>query len=104
MSALPSKAQRLGVSRRTLARRLASEGHTFGEILDRLRFDLAKRYLHEHDLQISNVGWLLGYQETSAFYQAFRRWTGKTPHAGAFGELSALPPKADIAGLQFDVR
>ena len=72
-------AQRLGVSRRTLARRLALEGHTFGEVLDRLRFDLAKRYLQEHDLQISNVAWLLGYQETSAFYHAFRRWTGKTP-------------------------
>jgi len=43
------------------------------------RFDLAKRYLHEHDLPISEVAWLLGYQETSAFYHAFKRWTGKTP-------------------------
>jgi AraC-like DNA-binding protein len=72
-------AQRLGITRRTLARRLASEGHTFGEVLDRLRFDLAKRYLQEHDLPISEVAWLLGYQETSAFYHAFKRWTGKTP-------------------------
>jgi AraC-like DNA-binding protein len=72
-------AQRVGVSRRTLARRLASEGLTFAEVLGRLRFDLAKRYLQEHELQISNVAWLLGYRETSAFYHAFRRWTGKTP-------------------------
>lgn len=72
-------AQRLGVSRRTLARRLASEGHTFGEVLEDLRFNLAKRYLQEHDLPISEVAWLLGYQETSAFYHAFKRWTGKTP-------------------------
>jgi AraC-like DNA-binding protein len=72
-------AQRLGISQRTLARRLASEGHTFGEVLDGLRFDLATRYLHEHDLPISEVAWLLGYQETSAFYHAFKRWSDKTP-------------------------
>jgi AraC-like DNA-binding protein len=84
-------AQRLGVSRRTLARRLTSEGHTFGEILDRFRFDLAKRYLQEHDLQISNVAWLLGYQETSAFYHAFRRWTGKTPTQVRSARLRTAP-------------
>ena len=72
-------AQRLGISQRTLARRLASEGQTFGDVLNGLRFDLARRYLEEHDLQISKVAWLLGYQETSAFYHAFKRWTGKTP-------------------------
>lgn len=72
-------ALRLGISQRTLGRRLASEGHTFGEVLDGLRFDLATRYLHEHDLPTSEVAWLLGYQETSAFYHAFKRWTGKTP-------------------------
>jgi AraC-like DNA-binding protein len=72
-------AQRLGISQRTLGRRLASEGHTFGEVLDGLRFDLATKYLHEHDLPISEVAWLLGYQETSAFYHAFKRWSGKTP-------------------------
>lgn len=76
---LAEVAHRLGISQRTLARRLASEGQTFGEILNGLRFDLAKRYLQEHDLQISKVAWLLGYQETSAFYHAFKRWTGKTP-------------------------
>jgi AraC-like DNA-binding protein len=72
-------ARRLGISQRTLARRLATEGHTFGEVLNSLRFDLAKHYLQENDLQISKVAWLLGYQETSAFYHAFKRWTGKTP-------------------------
>lgn len=52
---LAEVAQRFGISQRTLARRLAAEGHTFGEVLDGLRFDLAKRYLHEHDLPISEV-------------------------------------------------
>jgi AraC-like DNA-binding protein len=72
-------AKRLGVSGRTLMRRLAAEGHTFGEVVDRLRFDLATRYLREHDLPTSEVAWLLGYQEPSAFHHAFKRWTGKTP-------------------------
>ena len=72
-------ARRLGISQRTLGRRLASEGHTFGEVLDSLRFELATRYLQEHKLPTSEVAWLLGYQEASAFYHAFKRWTGKTP-------------------------
>jgi AraC-like DNA-binding protein len=70
----------LGVSRRTLARRLESEGLTFAAILDALRFDLAKRYLQEIDMPISEVTWLLGYAETSAFNHAFKRWSGKTPN------------------------
>jgi AraC-like DNA-binding protein len=76
---MPEVARRLGISQRTLGRRLASEGLTFGEVLDGLRFELATRYLQEHDLPTSEVAWLLGYQETSAFYHAFKRWTGKTP-------------------------
>jgi AraC-like DNA-binding protein len=72
-------AKELGVSRRTLARRLASEGLTFRKLMDRLRFDLARRYLQEKDLPISEIAWLLGYRETSALSHAFKRWTGRTP-------------------------
>ena len=72
-------AKSLGVSRRTLARFLASEGCTFGGILDALRLDLAKSYLREQDLRTSEVAWLLGFGEVSAFSHACRRWTGKTP-------------------------
>ena len=72
-------AQRLGVSGRTLSRLLASEGCSFGEILDALRLDLAKSYLREQNLPISEVAWLLGYKEGSAFDHACKRWTGKAP-------------------------
>jgi AraC-like DNA-binding protein len=75
-------ATELGVSRRTLARRLASEGLSFRTLLDRLRFDLARRYLLERDLPISEIAWLLGYREPSAFNHAFKRWTGNTPKRG----------------------
>jgi len=72
-------ARRLGVSERTLARRLSAEGVSFNGVLGELRFDLAKRYIREPDLSISEIAWLLGYQEVSAFTHAFKRWTGKTP-------------------------
>jgi AraC-like DNA-binding protein len=72
-------AAQLGMSPRTLGRRLAAEGFTFTSVLDRLRVDLAQRYLQEEDLTISKIAWLLGYQEASAFTHAYKRWTGRTP-------------------------
>ena len=71
--------QRLGVSERTLARRLASEGLTFARVVDDLRLDLAKRYLREPELSIAKIAWLLGYRQLSSFCHAFKRRTGKTP-------------------------
>jgi AraC-like DNA-binding protein len=79
-------ASELGVSRRTLARRLASEGLTFRKVLDRLRFDLAKRYIREQDLPVSEIAWLLGYQEASTLNHAFKRWTGRAPKRGLAGD------------------
>jgi len=72
-------ARQLGMSVRTLERRLSSEGLTFGGILNELRCDLAKRYLQEEDLPISKIAWLLGYQDAGGFTHAFKRWTGRTP-------------------------
>jgi AraC-like DNA-binding protein len=78
-------AAELGVSCRTLARRLAAEGQSFVKILDSLRFDLATRYLREADLPITEVAWLLGYSDNSALNHAFKRWTGSTPKRLANG-------------------
>jgi len=74
-------ARRLGMSRRTLARGLSSEGTVFSSVLEMLRQVLAKRYLDEGELPISEIGWLLGYSEISSFTHAFVRWTGVTPKA-----------------------
>lgn len=74
-------ARKLGVGQRTLARRLASEGLTFSGVLQRLRREVAQRHLTDGDLSISNIAWLLGYQDVSAFTNAFRRWTGRAPRA-----------------------
>lgn len=72
-------ARRLGTSQRTLARRLSLEGLTFSDVLEDLRSALARRYLADKDLSISEIAWLLGYREVSAFTHACRRWTGQTP-------------------------
>jgi AraC-like DNA-binding protein len=74
-------ARKLGVSQRTLARRLSSEGLTFASVLQRLKSDLAKRHLADETLSISEIAWLVGYQDVSAFTHAFKRWTGKAPSA-----------------------
>jgi AraC-like DNA-binding protein len=72
-------ASRCGLTQRTFTRRLTSEGLTFIEVLNDLRRDLATQYLADRSLSISQIAWLLGYQEVSAFTNAFRRWTGRTP-------------------------
>ena len=72
-------ARRLGLSQRTLARRLSKERLTFSAVLEDLKRDLSERYLGDAGLSISQVAWLLGYQEVSSYTHAFKRWTGKTP-------------------------
>jgi AraC-like DNA-binding protein len=74
-------AAKLGMSAKTLARRLASEGSSFADILSTVRSALAHRYLADHGLQISEIAWLLGYSEIGAFTRAFQRWTGTNPRA-----------------------
>ena len=76
-------AHRLGLSRRTLARRLASEALTFEGVLSGLRADLAKRYLRDETVAISQIAWLVGYKEVSAFTHAA---------AGSLGERLIQPP------------
>jgi AraC-like DNA-binding protein len=78
-------ARSLGMSQRTLARRLAAEGLTFSDVLQHLRSDLAKRHLADRDLSVSKIAWMLGYQDISTFTSAFKRWTGKAPSAARYG-------------------
>jgi AraC-like DNA-binding protein len=72
-------ARSLGMSKRTLARKLSDEGLNFTEVLQQLRRDLAVQYLDDPKLHISKIAWLLGFNEVSAFTHACRRWTGKSP-------------------------
>jgi len=72
-------ARSLGMSERTLGRKLADEGLNFTEIFQQMRRDLAVRYLDDRKLHVSKIAWLLGFHDVSAFTHAFKRWTGKAP-------------------------
>lgn len=69
----------LKMSARTLQRRLTELDTTFLEVLDGVRFDLARSFLREARLDNSHVAYLLGYSELRAFDRAFKRWSGLTP-------------------------
>lgn len=72
-------AMQLGMSPRSLSRRLAEDGTSYRDIVDNLRKELALRYLGDQRLSSTEIAFLLGYNELSTFNHAFKRWTGLTP-------------------------
>ncbi|MBD2566274.1 MULTISPECIES: AraC family transcriptional regulator [Nostoc] len=76
---LEAIAHRLGYTPRTLQRQLKKAGTSYQELLDQMRQQLSIYYLQERHIAICEVAFLLGFSETSAFYHAFKRWTGTTP-------------------------
>jgi AraC-like DNA-binding protein len=69
----------LHLSPRTLQRRLAKQGFSWQQWLDRNREQLARQYLGDRALGLSDIALLLGFSEQSAFNRAFKRWTGLPP-------------------------
>jgi len=69
------------MSSRKLQRRLESAGTTFNTLLNEIRQDLAQKYLKEQDTTMTEIAFLLGFSESSAFSRAFRRWMGVSPSA-----------------------
>ena len=84
-------ARRLGMSSRNFSRKLHEEGTSFAEILEQLRAALAKRYLDDATLPVSEIAWLLGYREVSSLTHAFKRWTGMTPRKFRSGPFTLEP-------------
>jgi AraC-like DNA-binding protein len=72
-------ARRLGVSSRTLQRRLAAAGQSYQDLLDTVRRETAEKCIASSALPIAEVAYLVGYSEPAAFHRAFKRWTGVTP-------------------------
>lgn len=72
-------AGRLGISVRNLQRRLKALGTTYQLLLDEARQALAMRLLQDEATPLYEVSFMVGYNEPSAFYKAFKRWTGMTP-------------------------
>lgn len=69
----------LGLSPRTLQRRLDDQGVAFEQIIDTRRHELAVRLFAEGGASVTNVAMMLGYSDTAHFHRAFRRWEGQAP-------------------------
>ncbi len=80
-------ARRLAMSQRTLQRRLSGRGLSFKGQVDLTRRELAENLLGQSRYSLSEVAFLTGFSEQSAFSRAFKRWTGQTP--AAYREASA---------------
>jgi len=76
---LEQVAAHLGLSPRTLQRRLRGEDLTFKQVVDELRRDFALNYLRRPDLSIGDIADLLSYADASTFSRSFKRWTGQSP-------------------------
>ena len=83
-------ARELGLSDRTLQRRIVDGGTTFRQLLLEARQELAREYLNRPDIQVTEVAYLLGYEDANSFYRAFRTWEGTTP-----SELRAVLRRSD---------
>jgi AraC-like DNA-binding protein len=81
----------MGLSSRTLARRLVAQGASFSALVDQERQERALILLRTTNLQIQSVASSLGYASASTFVRAFRSWTGKTP--AAYRREARRPPK-----------
>lgn len=69
----------LNMSKRKLQLKLSEENVRFKSILDDIRSNMAKEYLNEQHLCLSEIAFLLGFSEVSSFSRAFKRWTGISP-------------------------
>jgi AraC-like DNA-binding protein len=67
------------VNSRTLHRRLSEDGETFRSLLKDVRMDLAKRHLVKDGYNVTEVAFMLGYSDSSAFSRAFKSWFGVSP-------------------------
>jgi AraC-like DNA-binding protein len=81
-------AKRLGMSRRTLQRRLAEEQMTFRGVIEDLRCKLALAYLTSDEAPLDQLADRLGYSDVRALLRAFKRWTGMTP--GQYRQRTAV--------------
>lgn len=76
---LADVAEHLRLSSRTLQRRLTEAGLSFQKLLDEARQELARFYLAESRLELSETAYLLGYEDSNSFVRAFQRWEGVPP-------------------------
>jgi len=85
-------ARELGLSSRTLQRRLAEDGTTFQQLVQEARRELARHYLQHSSLELNETAYLLGYEDAHSFFRAFHDWEGSSP--GDWRARHARPPRS----------
>jgi AraC-like DNA-binding protein len=80
LPSLQDLARELCMSDRTLRRRLQAEGHSYQNVINEFRMDLAKEYLGTSRMTPKETAYLLGFKDANAFRRAFKAWTGQTIH------------------------
>jgi AraC-like DNA-binding protein len=83
-------ARELASSPRTLQRRLGHLGVNYHQVLEESRRDLASHYLLHSSLELAEIAYLLGYEDTNSFVRAFSRWEGMPP--GRWREMRKEDP------------
>ncbi len=76
---LPQVAQEMGMSARTLQRRLTEAQLTFQQLVEETRRELARHYLKHSAVELNEAAFLLGYEDANSFFRAFHLWEGTTP-------------------------
>jgi AraC-like DNA-binding protein len=84
-------ARGLGVSVRTMRRRLGESGHTYREVTQEMQGERARTMLRKADVSVQAVAGALGFANTDAFHRAFRRWTGRTACDYRLGQHTPRP-------------
>jgi AraC-like DNA-binding protein len=92
---LEGVARELGMSARSLQRRLREIGSSFNALADEVRQATARLYLEQPDIALAEVGYLLGFADQSTFNRAFKRWTGSTPKQARLHSLRGKPAPAN---------
>ena len=72
-------ARELGMSARTLQRRLTDAGITFQQLVEDTRRELARHYLKQSTVELNEAAYLLGYEDANSFFRAFHLWEGTSP-------------------------
>jgi AraC-like DNA-binding protein len=96
---LRSVARELGVSTRTLQRRLTDERATFQQLISEARRELARHYLQHSSLELNETAYLLGYEDANSFFRAFQQWEGTSP-----GEWRAQLERAAAPAITPEIR
>lgn len=97
---IASVGKKMAMNPRTLQRQMKQHGVRFKSFVDEIRHHFALNYLKDGKHTLTEIAFLLGYSEVSAFNRSFKRWTGQTPsvYRRRLSPVAAMPPPSALPG------